>query len=128
VLDEAARRQVLTALLVGQRHSWDQGLTAAVLEQPGTAAALRALVDDAVARQLPDGRLGELDPACAVNSAMVGRFVELGRVAGVSAAPHLDRPGHSPEAQAFLLLADSLHRDWQRGKTSPREGLTVRTS
>jgi unsaturated rhamnogalacturonyl hydrolase len=75
MLDDAARRQVLTALLVGQRHSWDQGLTAAVLEQTGTAAALRALLDDAVARQLPDGRLAELDPGCAVNSAAVGLVV-----------------------------------------------------
>ena len=75
MLDDAARQQVLTALLVGQRHSWDQGLVAAVLEQTGTTAALRALLDDAVARQLPDGRLAELDPACAVNSAAVGVFV-----------------------------------------------------
>jgi unsaturated rhamnogalacturonyl hydrolase len=77
VLDDAVRRQVRTALLVAQRHSWDQGLTAAVLEESGTAAELRVLVDDAVARQLPDGRLAELDPACAVNSAAVGEFVDL---------------------------------------------------
>jgi unsaturated rhamnogalacturonyl hydrolase len=77
VLDDDVRRQVLTALLVGQRHSWDQGLTAAVLEDAGADLLLRALVDDAVARQLPDGRLAELDPACAVNSAAVGEFVDL---------------------------------------------------
>ena len=77
MLDDAVRRQVLDALLVVQRHSWDQGLTAAVLEQTGTAAALRLLVDDAVARQLPDGRLAELDPACAVNCGAVAGSVEL---------------------------------------------------
>ena len=71
MLDDAARQQVLTALLVGQRHSWDQGLTAAVLEQSGAAAALRALLDDAVARQLPDGRLAE--PA-----SVTGRFFKDG--------------------------------------------------
>ena len=72
MLDEETRRRVLCSLLVGQRHSWDQGLTAAVLDAAGEADALRALVDDAVARQLPDGRLAELDPACAVNSGAVG--------------------------------------------------------
>jgi unsaturated rhamnogalacturonyl hydrolase len=80
VLDDGVRRRVLTALLVTQRQSWDQGLTAAVLEETGTAAAaaaLRVLVDDAVAHQLPDGRLAELDPACAVNSGAVGTFVDL---------------------------------------------------
>jgi unsaturated rhamnogalacturonyl hydrolase len=77
VLDDDVRRQVLTALLVGQRHSWDQGLTAAVLEDAGASGLLRVLVDDAVARQLPDGRLAELDPACAVNSAAVAEFVDL---------------------------------------------------
>jgi unsaturated rhamnogalacturonyl hydrolase len=76
VLDDDRREQVLTALLVGQRHSWEQGVTAAVLEQTGRAAVLRVLVDDAVARQLPDGRLAELDPVCAVNSAAVGLVVD----------------------------------------------------
>ena len=77
MLDDDVRQQVLTGLLVSQRHSWDQGLTAAVLDEHGMAGALRALVDDAVARQLPDGRLAELDPACAVNSGAVGEFVDL---------------------------------------------------
>ncbi|GAB3305035.1 hypothetical protein GCM10027451_11180 [Geodermatophilus aquaeductus] len=77
MLDDGTRRRVLTALLVGQRHSWDQGLTAAVLDGTGEAGALRALVDDAVARQLPDGRLAELDPACSVNGGVVGEYVDL---------------------------------------------------
>jgi unsaturated rhamnogalacturonyl hydrolase len=77
ILDDAARRRVLCCLLVGQRHSWDQGLTAAVLEGCGADAALRALLGDAVARQLPDGRLAELDPRCAVNGGAVGELVDL---------------------------------------------------
>jgi unsaturated rhamnogalacturonyl hydrolase len=68
---------VLCCLLVGQRHSWDQGLTAAVLDAAGAEGALRALVDDAVARRLPDGRLAELDPLCAVNGGAVAEFVDL---------------------------------------------------
>ncbi|WP_369131490.1 glycoside hydrolase family 88 protein [Modestobacter roseus] len=77
MLDDEVRAQVLTALLVTQRHSWDQGLTAAVLDESGTAAPLRVLLDDAVARQLPDGRLAELDPLCSVNGGAVGEFVDL---------------------------------------------------
>lgn len=75
MLDQDTRRRVLDCLLVSQRHSWDQGLTAAVLDDAGTPGPLRALVDDAVARQRDDGRLAELDPACAVNSGAVGEFV-----------------------------------------------------
>ena len=75
MLDDDLRRRALDCLLVSQRHSWDQGLLAAVLDDSGAAAALRALVDDAVARQLPDGRLAELDDGCAVNSGAVGEFV-----------------------------------------------------
>src|SRR5947209_2538644 len=58
MLDDDARDRVLSCLLVSQRHSWAQGRAAAVLEARGAKGALRALVDDAVARQLPDGRLG----------------------------------------------------------------------
>ncbi|MCZ2817443.1 glycoside hydrolase family 88 protein [Modestobacter sp. VKM Ac-2984] len=76
MLTDEVRERVLCCLLVVQRHSWDQGLTAAVLDDSGAAVALRALVDDAVARQLPDGRLAELDPACAVNGAALGEFVD----------------------------------------------------
>ena len=75
VLDDETRARVRTALLLAQRHSWDQGLTAAVLDDEGADAELRVLLDDAVARQLPDGRLAELDPACAVNSAAVGELL-----------------------------------------------------
>ena len=77
MLSDDDRRRVVDCLLVSQRHSWDQGLTAAVLDDEGSSRLLRALVEDAVARQLPDGRLAELDPACAVNSGAVGEFVDL---------------------------------------------------
>ena len=46
-------------------------------------------------------------------AAVVERVDDLGRVTGASAAPHFDRPGHSPEAQAFLLLADAACRRWR---------------
>ena len=106
MLGDDVRQQVLTALLVGQRHSWDQGLTAAVLERSGTTAALRVLVDDAVARQLPDGRLAELDPVCAVNSAAVGEFVAM-------LAARTGDPG--------LAAAAARQRAWVR-QTAPRAG------
>ncbi|MGY2081961.1 glycoside hydrolase family 88 protein [Modestobacter sp. SYSU DS0657] len=97
MLDDEVHAQVLSALLVTQRHSWDQGLTAAVLDVSGTAAALRVLVDDAVARQRPDGRLAELDPLCSVNSGAVAEFVDL--VAG--------RTGDDG-----LAAAAARQRDW----------------
>ena len=49
-LDAATRQRVLSCLLLSQRHSWDQGLVAAVLEQTGAAAALT------VRRELPTAR------------------------------------------------------------------------
>ncbi|QXG74691.1 glycoside hydrolase family 88 protein [Modestobacter sp. L9-4] len=95
LLDDDVRRRVLSCLLVVQRHSWDQGVTAAALEDAGEAALLRVLADDAVARQLPDGRLAELDPACAVNSGAVGDLVALLAArtgdAGLSAAARRQR-------------------------------------
>ncbi|MEU2349721.1 glycoside hydrolase family 88 protein [Modestobacter sp. NPDC049651] len=81
VLDDGTRRRALGCLLVTQRHSWDQALLAAVLADAGETGLLRALVDDAVARQLPDGRLAELDPACAVNGAALLAFLPPGDAA-----------------------------------------------
>jgi unsaturated rhamnogalacturonyl hydrolase len=77
LLDDDVRQRVLCCLLTMQRHSWDQGVTAAALEDLGEAGLLRVLADDAVARQLPDGRLAELDRVCAVNSGAVGDLVAL---------------------------------------------------
>ena len=99
MLDDDVRRRVLDSLLVSQRHSWDQGLTAAVLVDLDAAAPLRALVDDAAARQLPDGRLAELDGACAVNSGAVGEFV--------------DRVAVRTGDQELAAAADRQH-DWLR--------------
>jgi unsaturated rhamnogalacturonyl hydrolase len=87
LLDDDVRQRVLSCLLAVQRHSWDQGVTAAALEDSGENGLLRVLADDAVARQLPDGRLAELDPACAVNSGSVGDPV--GRLAARSGDPGL---------------------------------------
>ena len=76
VLDDDARRRAVDRLLAGQRCPGDQGATAAVLDDDAAAGPLRALVDDAVDRQLPDGRLAGPDPACALDGAAVGEFVE----------------------------------------------------
>jgi unsaturated rhamnogalacturonyl hydrolase len=46
-------------------------------------------------------------------AAAAERVDALGRVAGASAAPTFDRLGHSPEAQAFLLIADAAAERWR---------------
>ncbi|MFQ1003303.1 glycoside hydrolase family 88 protein [Modestobacter sp. SSW1-42] len=97
LLDDVVRQRVLSCLLTMQRHSWDQGVTAAALEDAGAVDLLRVLADDAVARQLPDGRLAELDPACAVNSGAVGELVAL--LAGRTGDPG-------------LAAATGRQRDW----------------
>jgi unsaturated rhamnogalacturonyl hydrolase len=105
---------VLCCLLVSQRHSWDQGLTAAVLEACGAEGPLRALLDDAVARSLPDGRLAELDPRCAVNGGAVGEFVDrlarrtddagLARAAAKQRSWLLERAPRAADGTLFHLL------------------------
>ena len=127
MLDDDTRRRVLRCLLVSQRHSWDQGLTAAVLDGDGEDAALRVLVDDAgsppdtaVAAMLAFSALtgaggGWLPRRYAATgrsllAATVASLDPPGRVTGAAAAPRCDSPGHSPEAQALLLLADAAAR------------------
>ena len=106
MLDDDTRRRVLGCLLVAQRHSWDQALTAEVLASAGESGLLRALVDDAVARQLPDGRLAELDPACAVNGgALLGVVVRLGRETGDAALTR------AADRQLAWLLHDAPRAD-----------------
>lgn len=58
-----------------QRHSWDQGATAAALIDSGRADLLPVLLADAVARQLPDGRLAELDGSALVNGGAIGELL-----------------------------------------------------
>jgi unsaturated rhamnogalacturonyl hydrolase len=67
--------QALSVLLARQRHSWEQGVLAAALDELGRDDLLQVALDDAVARQLPDGRLAELDPDCLVNSGAVGEVL-----------------------------------------------------
>ena len=43
LLDDHVRQRVLSCLLLVQRHSWDQGVTAAALEDAGAADQLRVL-------------------------------------------------------------------------------------
>lgn len=66
---------MLACLLVMQRHSWDQGVTAAALADCGRRDLLRVLLDDPVARQLPDGRLAELQADALVNSGALGEVL-----------------------------------------------------
>jgi unsaturated rhamnogalacturonyl hydrolase len=75
MLSDTARAKVLGALLAMQRHSWDQGVTAAALRDLGRPDLLRVLLDDAVARQLPDGRLGELQDVALVNCGAIGEVL-----------------------------------------------------
>ncbi len=54
------------------------------------------------------------EPYAAAGRSLLGTVVAsldgLGRVSGAAAAPRFDRPGHSPEAQSWLLLADVAAR------------------
>lgn len=61
--------RVVRAMLAMQRHSWEQGLAGQALLALGDVRTARVVAADAIARQLPDGRLGELDPRCLVNGA-----------------------------------------------------------
>ncbi|HEX8095226.1 glycoside hydrolase family 88 protein [Jatrophihabitans sp.] len=69
------QRRVLTALLAMQRQSWEQGVTGHALLDLGRHDLLRPMARDAVLRQLPDGRLAEIDSQGLVNSAANGEAV-----------------------------------------------------
>jgi unsaturated rhamnogalacturonyl hydrolase len=75
MFSDTARYQVLDCLMAMQRCSWDQGVTAAALVDLGKGDLLRVLLDDAIARQLPDGRLAESDPVALVNSGSIGEVL-----------------------------------------------------
>jgi unsaturated rhamnogalacturonyl hydrolase len=75
VFSDLVRQRVLESLLVMQRHSWDQGVASAVLADAGRDDLLRVLLDDAVARQLPDGRLAELEAPALANSGAIGEVL-----------------------------------------------------
>jgi unsaturated rhamnogalacturonyl hydrolase len=72
---DADTQRALLVLLARQRHSWEQGVLAAALEELGHHDLLQVALDDAVARQLPDGRLAELDRSALVNSGSVGHVL-----------------------------------------------------
>jgi unsaturated rhamnogalacturonyl hydrolase len=75
--------RVLTALLGMQRLSWEQGVAAQALLDLGRTDLARVLARDAVVRQLPDGRLGEVGEGNLVNGAANAEAV---RAAGFHAA------------------------------------------
>jgi unsaturated rhamnogalacturonyl hydrolase len=67
---------VLTALLAMQRQSWEQGVAAQAALDLGHDDLAVLLAEAAVARQSPDGRLGDVDgDAGAVNGACCGEAV-----------------------------------------------------
>jgi unsaturated rhamnogalacturonyl hydrolase len=59
--------RVLGALLAMQRHSWEQGVASHALLDLGREEVAATVAHDAVVRQRPDGRLGELDGRALVN-------------------------------------------------------------
>jgi len=68
--------RVLTALLAMQRQSWEQGVAAQAALDLGRDDLALLLAEAAVARQSPDGRLGDVDgEAGAVNGACCGEAV-----------------------------------------------------
>jgi unsaturated rhamnogalacturonyl hydrolase len=61
--------RVLQALLAMQRRSWEQGLTGQALLALGRLDLAAVLATDAVANQMPDGRLADLGDHNVVNGA-----------------------------------------------------------
>jgi unsaturated rhamnogalacturonyl hydrolase len=114
VADEV--RDLLDACLAQRR---EDGLFGDVLDDAGSpsdtnVASMLAVValEGAGAGWLP-GSYGEVGES--LLAAAAAQLDALGRVRGAGAAPHFDRPGHSPEAQAFLLLADLAADRWRAG-------------
>ncbi|MFC4145087.1 glycoside hydrolase family 88 protein [Micromonospora mangrovi] len=116
-------RAVLDACLA---HRREDGLFSDVLDDPGTFreantaqmlayAALTGVADG----WLPGSYAGTGAQLLAAASRRVDRY---GRVTGVSGAPDFARPGTSPEAQAFHLLAHAAltRATGQSRTTSPR--------
>ena len=76
VLDEQQQR-VLAALLAMQRQSWEQGVAGHALIDLGLLDEAVLLAHDAVVRQTPAGKLGEVDDVGVVNSGACGEAVAL---------------------------------------------------
>lgn len=76
MLDEQQQR-VLTALLAMQRQSWEQGVASHALIDLGLLDEAVLLAHDAVVRQSPTGKLGEVDDIGIVNGGACGEAVHL---------------------------------------------------
>jgi unsaturated rhamnogalacturonyl hydrolase len=74
---DAQQRAVLHALLGMQRQSWEQGVASHALIDLGLLDDAVLLAHDAVVRQTPAGKLGELDDVGIVNSGACGEAVAL---------------------------------------------------
>ena len=68
---------VLRALLAMQRQSWEQGVATHALLDLGMVDEALLLAHDAVVRQTPAGKLGEVDDVGIVNSGACGEAVAL---------------------------------------------------
>jgi unsaturated rhamnogalacturonyl hydrolase len=71
------QQAVLHALLAMQRQSWEQGVASHALLDLGLEDDALLLAHDAVVRQTPAGKLGELDDVGIVNSGACGEVVAL---------------------------------------------------
>ncbi|WP_375388268.1 glycoside hydrolase family 88 protein [uncultured Amnibacterium sp.] len=74
---DAQQRAVLRALLGMQRQSWEQGVASHALLDLGLVEDALLLAHDAVVRQTPAGKLGEVDDVGIVNSGACGEAVAL---------------------------------------------------
>ena len=112
-------------------HRRGDGTFGSVLDDDGSPAdtAVAAMLAWAALTGAREGWLprGYADVGRSLLAHVVAALDGLGRVTGAAAAPRFDRPGHSPEAQAWLLLADAQARAATSAATSaaqPQERVT----
>jgi unsaturated rhamnogalacturonyl hydrolase len=112
-------RDLLDCCLV---HRRPDGLFGNLLDDPQSfsESSVTAMLAYSALRGSTQGWLPQRYAAIGASllEAVTGRLDEFGRVTGACAAPDFQRPGFSPEAQAFTLLAEAAHVGWlgsQRG-------------
>ena len=74
-LADDVEQRVLRALLAMQRLSWEQGVAGHAFLDLGLDDLAEVVARDAVVRQVPDGRLAQVEDDGVVNSAAVGEVV-----------------------------------------------------
>ncbi len=98
--------RVLQALLGTARQSWEQGVASHALLDRGRLDLVRVLARDALTRQTPAGKLGEIDDYGTVNCAANGEAV-----AWLAEAGGDDRAGKGLQRQLDWLLRDCPRAD-----------------